>query len=227
MNFKVRILKKENNMDQIKKKQLHDDEVRKILNTMMEEYQIDKVKDIIKDNQIEFEFGGNQYRVRLLNAKEKDELDMIRRRKFGQLLKDKDILLEKDLIIAYQEKGINVEEIDDQIKKLNAELETQNYKLGEALAKTPGDTILKTYRDTILNLTYQLNECIIQRSHLLEYSLENYLQLFVAQAISYLCLDIKLEDKWVRAFNTLDEFMIQEDKLINLVAVYSSYLYRN
>jgi hypothetical protein len=214
-------------MDQIKKKQLHDDEVRKILNTMMEEYQIDKVKDIIKDNQIEFEFGGNQYRVRLLNAKEKDELDMIRRRKFGQLLKDKDILLEKDLIIAYQEKGINVEEIDDQIKKLNAELETQNYKLGEALAKTPGDTILKTYRDTILNLTYQLNECIIQRSHLLEYSLENYLQLFVAQAISYLCLDIKLEDKWVRAFNTLDEFMIQEDKLINLVAVYSSYLYRN
>jgi hypothetical protein len=48
----------------------------------------------------------------------------------------------------------------------------------------------------------------------------------VAQAISYLCLDIKIEDKWVRAFGTLDEFLTQEDKLINLVAVYSSYLYR-
>jgi len=213
-------------MDQLKKDQLHNEEVKKILDTMTEEYQIDRVKDLIQNNEILFEYNEKQYKVRLLNAKEKDELDMIRRRRFGQLLKDKDILLESDLIVAYQEKGINISEIDEQIKKINAELAAQNYKLGEALVKTPGDTILKSYKLEILKLTYQLNELIIQRSHLLEYSLENYLQIFVAQAISYLCLDVKIEDKWVRAFGTLDEFLTQEDKLINLVAVYSSYLYR-
>ena len=213
-------------MDQIKKEALHNEEVKKILDEMQETYQIDKVQDLIKDNKISFEYDGKEYRVRLLNAKEKDDLDMIRRKRFGQLLKDKDILLESDLIIAYQEKGINIGELDEQIKKINAELATQNYKLGEALVKTPGDTILKSYKLEILKLTYQLNELIIQRSHLLEYSLENYLQIFVAQAISYLCLDVKIEDKWVRAFGTLDEFLTQEDKLINLVAVYSSYLYR-
>jgi hypothetical protein len=212
-------------MDQIKKEQLHDDEVKRILDEMQETYQVDRVAELIKDNKIEFEFEGNQYRVRLLNAKEKDELDMIRRRRFGQLLKDKDILLEKDLIIAYQEKGINIEEIDEQIKKLNAELGTQNYKLGEALVKTPGDTILKTYKIEIVSLTYRLDELNIQRNHLLEYSLENHLQIFIAQAISYLCLDIKLEDKWIRAFKNLDTFMSQDDKLINLVGLYSMYLY--
>ena len=213
-------------MDQLKKDQLHDEEIKKILDTMAEEYQIDRVKDLIQNNEILFEYNEKQYKVRLLNAKEKDELDLHRRRKFGQLLKDKDILLESDLIIAYQEKGINISEIDEQIKKINAELAAQNYKLGEALVKTPGDTILKSYKIEILKLTYSLNEVIIQKSHLLEYSLENYLQIFVAQAISYLCLDVKIEDKWVRAFGTLDEFLTQEDKLINLVAVYSSYLYR-
>ena len=212
-------------MEQLKKEKIHDDEVKKILDTMSEEYQIDKVSELIKDNKIEFEFEEKQYRVRLLNAKEKDELDMVRRRKFGQLLKDKDILLEKDLIIAYQEKGIDIEDLDSKIKNLNAQIEAQNYKLGEALAKSPGDSILNTYKKEIINLTYKLHELTIQRGHLLEYSLETHLQNFIAQAISYLCLDIKVEDKWVRAFGTLDDFMSQDDRLVNLVALYSLYLH--
>jgi len=212
-------------MDQIKKEALHNEEVKKILDEMQETYQIDKVQDLIRDNKIEFSYEDREYRVRLLNAKEKDELDMVRRRKFGQLLKDKDILLEKDLIIAYQEKGIDIEDLDSKIKNLNAQIEAQNYKLGEALAKSPGDSILNTYKKEIINLTYKLHELTIQRGHLLEYSLENHLQNFIAQAISYLCLDIKVEDKWVRAFGTLDDFMSQDDRLVNLVALYSLYLH--
>ena len=212
-------------MDSLKKEQLHNDEVKKIIEEMQESYQIDKVKDLIKDNKIEFLHGEKQYRVRLLNSKEKDELDLIKRRKFGQLLTDKDILLEKDLIIAYKDKGIDIEDLDSKIKNINAQLDAQNYKLGEALSKSPGDTILKSYKMEILDLTLQLNELIIQRGHLLEYSLENYLQQFISQAISYLCLDIKIEDKWIRAFGTLDELLEQDEKLINLVAMYSTYLH--
>ena len=212
-------------MDQIKKEELHNEEVKKILDEMQESYQIDKVAELIKDNKIEFSYEDKEYRVRLLNSKEKDELDMIRRRRFGQLLKDKDILLEKDLIIAYQEKGIDIKSIDEEINHINNQITDQNYKLGEALAKTPGDVILNTYKKEIINLTYKLHELTIQRGHLLEYSLENHLQNYVAQAISYLCLDVKVEDKWVRAFDKLDTFMEQDDRLVNLVAVYSLYLH--
>lgn len=213
-------------MDQIKKEVLHDEELKKILDRIQEEYQIDKITELIKDNKIEFEFENNQYRVRLLNAKEKDELDLIRRRRFGQLLRDKDILLEKDLISAYKEKGIDIEtEIDSKLKSLNAQLEDVNYKLGEALVKTPGDTILKTYKEQVIILTIEIRKLTIQRGHFLEYSLENHLQNFVAQAISYLCLDIKKEDKWIRAYNSLEEFMQQDDRLIELVGMYSMYLH--
>jgi len=213
-------------MEQIKSEVLRDEEITKILDKMREEYQVDKIAELIKDNKIEFENNGNQYRVRLLNAKEKDELDMIRRRKFGQLLKDKDILLEKDLMIAYKEKGINIEiEIDEKIKNLNAQLEDISYKLGQALAKTPGDTILKTYKEEIIKLNFKIRGLTIQRGHLLEYSLENHLQNFVAQAISYLSLDVKIEDKWIRAYTSLEEFMKQEDSLIELTGMYSMYLH--
>jgi len=212
-------------MDQIKKEQIHDEEVKKILDEMQEEYLIDKTYELIKDNKIEFEYDDKSYRVRLLNAKEKDELDMIRRKRFGQLLKDQDILLEKDLIIAYQERGINIEEIDEDIKKLNAQIDDQNYKLGEALSKQPGDIILKTYKDEIVRLTIKIRELVIQKSHLLEYSLENQLQNFVAQAISYLCLEEKVENEWQRVFYSLDDFMKQDDRLINIVGMYSMYLH--
>jgi len=212
-------------MDQIKKEQIHDEEVKKILDEMQEEYLIDKTYELIKDNKIEFEYDDKSYRVRLLNAKEKDELDMIRRKRFGQLLKDQDILLEKDLIIAYQERGINIEEIDEDIKKLNAQIDDQNYKLGEALSKQPGDIILKTYKDEIVRLTIKIRELVIQKSHLLEYSLENQLQNFVAQAISYLCLEEKVENEWQRVFYSLDDFLKQDDRLINIVGMYSMYLH--
>lgn len=212
-------------MDQLKKEQIHDEEVKKILDEMQEQYLIDKTYELIKDNKIEFEYDEKQYRVRLLNAKEKDELDMIRRKRFGQLLKDKDILLEKDLIIAYQERGINIEEIDEEIKKLNAQIDDQNYKLGEALSKQPGDIILKTYKDEIVRLTIKVRELVIQKSHLLEYSLENQLQNFVAQAISYLCLEEKVQNEWQRVFYSLDDFMKQDDRLINIVGMYSMYLH--
>lgn len=213
-------------MDQIKKETLKEEEIQKILEKMQEEYQIDKVAELVKDNKIEFKYQEKIYRVRFLNANEKDELDMIRRRKFGQLLQDKDILLEKSLINAYKEKGINIEEeIDNKLKLLNAQLADVNYKLGEALVKTPGDTILKTYREEVIDLTSKIRELTIQRGHLLEYSLENHLQNFVAQAISYLSLETKLDDKWIKAYNSLEEFMKQEDTLIELVGMYSMYLH--
>ena len=207
------------------REELRNEEIKKILDNMTEEYQIDKVKDLIKNNQIEFDYLEKNYRVRLLTPKEVDELDLIRRRRFGQLIRDKDILLESDLIVAYKEKGIDIKSIDEEINHINNQITDQNYKLGEALAKTPGDTILNTYKKEIINLTYKLRELTIQRSHLLEYSLENHLQNYVAQAISYLCLDKKVEDKWIRAFDTLDDFMSQDDRLVNLVAMYSTYLH--
>ena len=45
---------------------------------------------------------------------------MLKLSKFGQLLKNRDILLEKDLIKIYSERGIDINSLTEQIKKLDA-----------------------------------------------------------------------------------------------------------
>ena len=118
----------------------------KIVQEMAKENELSRIEELIKDNRIVFDYKDKKCRVRLLNLAEKEELDMLRRKKFGQLMKDNDIFLEKDLIKQYKERGINIDELDDQINKINAEEIGLQMKLGEAISKNEIETILKNYK---------------------------------------------------------------------------------
>jgi hypothetical protein len=197
----------------------------RIVESMEKETELSKVEELIKDNKISFEHEGNKYRVRLLNLAEKEELDLLRRKKFGQLIKDKDILLEKDLIIQYRERGMDINEIDIQIKKLDAEDMDQSLKLGESISKNEGETILNSYKDQILDLRTQKQVLRTQRTLLLEFSLENQLLNYVAQVITYLSFDKFENDKWQRMFKNLSDFQNYEDtKLVDKAGQYSMLL---
>jgi hypothetical protein len=197
----------------------------KIVADMEKELGLSIIEELIKDNKITFEYKEKKYRVRMLNLKEKEELDMLRRKKFGQLMKDGDILLEKDLIIQYRNRGINIDELDDQIKKINAEDLELQLKLGEALSKKESESILKTYEDQIKDLRIKKQVINTQRNLLLTFCLENQLLDYIAQVITYLSLD-KLEDgEWKRMFATLDEFQsYTEEEFINKAGQYSMLL---
>jgi len=204
---------------------MREEEVKKMVETMNEEYNISKVNDMIKDNKIEFEFEGIQYRVRLLNTKEKDELDSLKRKKFGQLMQDKDILMEKDLIRVYKERGIDIELLDKEVKVLQSQMSEITYKLGEALANKSGDIILKGYKTEIETLRNAIYEILVQKNHLLDYSLENQLQNYLAKVISYLSLDKLTGELWSRAFHNIDDFLTAEEKLINFTVTYAMTLH--
>ena len=197
----------------------------KIVKDMEKETELSKVEELIKENKISFEKQGKQYRVRLLNLSEKEELDMLRRKKFGQLIKDKDILLEKELIATYLERGINISEIDDQIKKLDVEDIDVQIKLGESLSKNEGETIFKGYKDQIQDLRTQKQVLRAQKTLLLEFCLENQLLNYVAQIITYLSLDELKDDKWQRMFLSLEDFQNYKDEsIINKAGEYSMLL---
>lgn len=197
----------------------------KIVNDMEKENELSRVGELIKDNRIIFDYKDKKYRVRLLNLKEKEELDQLRRKKFGQLMKDKDILLEKDLINQYKERGVNIEELDDQLKKLNAEELDFQIKLGEAISKNEIESILKNYKEQIEDLRIKKQILNTQKNLLLEFSLENSLLNYVAQVITYLSLEEQKEDKWQRMFDSLDSFQTYEDEgLINIAGSYSMLL---
>jgi hypothetical protein len=196
-----------------------------IVKDMAKELELSRVEELVKENKISFEYKDKKYRVRLLNLAEKEELDLLRRKKFGQLMKDKDIFLEKDLILQYKERGINIDELDDQIKKLNAEdLELQT-KLGESISKNETEIILKTYKDQIEELRTKKQIINTQKTLLLEFSLENALLNYVYQIICYLSLDEKKDGKWSRMFETLENFQKYPDsELINKAGSYSVLL---
>ena len=161
----------------------------RIIDEMEKENALSKIEDLIKDNSIAFEHSEKSYRIHLLNLVEKEELDVLRRKKFGQLLKDPDILLEKDLIALYKERGEDINEIDEQIKKLESEDFGLQMKLDEAIAKNEGEQIFQTYKEQIQALIVQRQVLKTQKILLLEFSLENNLLSYVAQVIIcyYLC----------------------------------------
>ena len=200
-------------------------DAKKIVEDMAKETELSRIEELIKDNRITFDYKEKKYRVRLLNLAEKQELDELRRKYFGRLLKDKDVLLEKDLIIQYKERGMDIEEIDDQIKKLNAEDLDLQVKLGESISKNEGEAILKSYKEQIEELRAKKQILNTQKNLLLQFSLENSLLNYVAQVITYLSLDEKKEDKWQRMFQTLEAFQTYEDnELINKAGSYSMVL---
>jgi hypothetical protein len=197
----------------------------KIVADMEKEIELSRIEELIRDNKISFDYDEKKYRVRMLNLKEKEELDMLRRRKFGQLIKDKDILLEKDLIVQYKERGINIDEIDDQIKKVNAENMELQFKLGEAISKNEGQVILKEYENQIQELIIKKQVLNTQRNLLLTFCLENQLLNYVAEIITYLSLDELKDGVWQRMFNTLEDFQTYTDEgLINKAGQYSMLL---
>ena len=197
----------------------------RIIDEMEKENGLAKIEDLIKDNSIAFEHNGKRYRIHLLNLVEKEELDVLRRKKFGQLLKDPDILLEKDLIALYKERGEDIGEIDEQIKKLESESFGLQMKLGEAISKNEGEQIFQTYKEQIQALIVNVQVLKAQKILLLEFSLENNLLSYVAQVITYLSLDEAKDGNWVRMFKSLEDFQNYKDEsLINKAAQYSMIL---
>lgn len=198
----------------------------KIVEDMQKENNLSKVEELIKDNRITFQYKEKKYRVRLLDAIDKEELDFLRRKKFGQLLKDKDILFEKDIINQYKERGMNVfEEIDIEVKKLDSAMPDLELKLGESISKNENESVLKNYKNKIQDIINRKKVLSTQKTLLLECSFENALLNYVAQVTTYLSLEEYRDDAWVRMFKSLEDFLKYKDEiLIGQAGTYSMLL---
>lgn len=198
----------------------------KLLNKMREEGNLNIAEEMLQDNKINFKIKDKEYRVRLLNLGEKEELDNLRRKKFTQLILDKDILLEKDLIKAYKDRDIDVDELTDNIKKLETEIHEKQLALGESISKNEGDTILMAYGEQIKKLEMEKQIIFLQKNALLEFTLENQLLGYVAEIITYLVTEIKNEEEiWERLWSSIEEFnKCSDNELINKAATSSMIL---
>jgi len=193
-------------MDSIQK-ELSKGEAAKVLKEIESRGRWSITEELIKDNMISFNIKGINYRVRLLNLREKEELDNLRRKKFGQLLQDKDLMLESKLVEVYKERGIDIETMKERMRKIDSELHENQLLLGESLAKAESETIFKAYEDKITVLLAEKNIIYIQKSELLQYSIEEQLLNYVAELITYLSTEIEeSEGKYKRMWTNLEDF---------------------
>jgi hypothetical protein len=208
---------------------LHDTDQRpeaeRITKELQDSTELNMIESMIKDNKIEFVYNDKKYQVRLLTTAEKCELDNLRTKKFSQLLRDKDVLFERELIKLYKERGIDIELLDDTLRQLDAEESNIMIKLGESLHNQDGDAILKGYAEQIEKIKFKRQMINNQKTSLLEFSLENKLLQYLAEIITYLSLDIYEHDTWKRLFSSYEDFKTcTEDGLIVKAGMFSMFL---
>lgn len=187
-----------------------------------------ETEDLLSNNVFEFKYKEKDYRVIKASFRDKQEVLKKKVQKFTELLKNKDILLEKDLIKLYKERGVDIDEIDKAITNLEQSKNSYKEKLGEALSKGSAESDLIVYKKEIEDIIEKQLALYNQRYSMIQYSLESQVRLYAYTYISIFMVEHKVEDKWVRLWNTFEEFEnFEDEEFTSTVAVYIGTLLKN
>lgn len=161
-----------------------------------------KTEYTIKDNKVEFKSGDKVYRVRKPDFPERNEIQQIRRKKYLELIKDDEMLFRKQWVELYKKKNIDINKMEDDIKRKQSEIEA----LLVRLVKITDPASVVTLKSDILKLRSGQFDLTIEKTDLLQYSIEDQLLLHDNTYTTYLVLERKESDKWVRHFDSFKDF---------------------
>ena len=182
----------------------------------------DKLENVIKDNQIKFSLGRIAYRVRKPNYAEQSEIEDFRRKKQLEYVKDDSYLFRKQWIEQYKKKGIDVDKMEQDIIRLQNEIEALMLRL----AKTTNKVDVDKYKEIIISSKTKQQVLNIEKTDLLSYSIEDSLMVAVNSYYAYLVLEKKSEtEEWVKVFSKYEDFRNCNDTmLISKVFYHISFL---
>ena len=133
-------------------------------------------------------------------------------------------LAEVDLRKLYKERGIDINEIDSKVDLYRLKEKDILLKIGELLTKNPSENDIKAYKEEVENIRTSINTLIIERTGLLDISIDQQMLVFVYSYFAYLLTDKLIEEKWIKAWNSFDEFLVDDEKLVNQAGMYSTLL---
>jgi len=211
--------------DQIKK----EEEAKKILESTTQADELENLEEMLKNNIIEWSIEGNTYRVRKPTYTERQEVREIKLKRNTELLRDDRYLYEKQLIELYEKKGISIAKMIEQQLKLEEKVNEVELKLAELgnIKESESQKVIDLKME-IFNMKMEQRAISLEKMDLLSYSIENELLSLINSYICYLCLEKKIENNWIRAFNTYESFMdSKSDDLLNKTAHYMSLIIYN
>jgi len=179
----------------------------------------EQLEGIIKDNKIEFEIKGIKYRVHKPTNAEGLQVRKARTKKYIELLKDDTYMLREQLIDLYKGKGVDIEQLEADIKEISLQIEDIQEKV--APIPTESKEIISNYEQQVKDLIQKQSEISIRLSELLEYSVENEILEFSNLFLIYSVLEKSKDDKWVKCFDNYDAFLNSDNEALILEATYN------
>jgi len=166
-----------------------------------------KLENVIKDNKIVFDVGGKSFRVRKPTLSEQQEIDTIRRKKYMELVRDNSFMFRKQWIEIYKKKGIDINKMDDDIKRIQDDLRALLLRL----AKTAEPKAVKLLKDEVNKSKDKAYGLSIEKTDLLVYSIEDQLTIHVNSYTTYIVLERNEGGKWDKAFKSYEDFEKSEN----------------
>jgi len=206
----------------VEKEQTRKEMAKEFNEKLTEMNEVEKLKNLLKDNKVEFEVEGVAYRVRKSNYKETVECSNQKTMKKIELLENPKFKLKKELIRLYKQNGIDIEKMEQNINAFTAEIENIQEKL--AVTTIPSD--MDMLKKEIKEIQEKQIELILEKTEHLEGCIENQVIQYANLYMVYLVTDKKVEDKWVKAFANFEEFMNNDNVIIQATNYVSLLVYQ-
>jgi len=213
--------------------------IEKIKKESNELLQSANISELIKNNVIEFDYLDRKYRIKKPTFEQKQKTNQERMKKFIMMLKDPTFIMEADLIKLYESRGISIKELDDNFNVLKKQREDYALKLGKALEDRVATEELEIFRKEIETIIASQSEIVMRKSILLDSSLESQINIFVYTYMAYMITEIYIKGKdlgegnkepdlgWQKAWANYDDFLKEDEELVNKTVWYSTLITRN
>lgn len=221
-----------------------ENKIEEIKKDIQEKSNLILMEELLKKNEYEFDYKGIKYKVKKPTFGEKQEAYQKRIEKEISMLQSKDsqgnyqYKSRNDLIKIHKERGVDVEELTTKFISLEKKKEDLNIKLGKALKEKKPENELQIYHDEIENINRIQQDLTFKKARLLELSIENQLDVFTYSYLTYLITEKEIKgkdlgdgnkeaNKWVRAWNSYEEFQNSPESVVNQVSYFAVIIVQN
>lgn len=210
--------------EEVKVPNKNTDEVLKEINTLLN---LNDIADLINSNEKIFEFEGVTYRVRKPNFNQKQEIYNKKMERYIEMLKNDKYLLAKDLVELYKKRGIDLNELDINLKNKIKKRDDFMVKLGGEIKNNANDESLKVLKTEIEELNLAIQVLSIEKTSYLEISIENQLNSYIYSYCIYLVTEKKDGENWVKVWDSYDKFMNDKQELLSKLIYYGTMMIGN
>lgn len=204
----------------------------KTYNDLQDKYEKEQSESLVESGLVNNEFIFNirdmEFKVTKPTFGQKQEVYRAKAKKFSEFIKDSTYMLREDLKKQYKSRNIDVDEIEQKNIQLEIKKKELKEQLGLLLSKQVAESEYADLKNQIVEIENEQSNNINYIGNLMEFCIEHQLYIYAYSYLIMLVVYIKKDNKWVRFWNTYEEFNnTQDESLVNEIALYASFVIKD